>query len=296
MIAATQPAADDEANYDHVAELRLAENGEIRPSQLKPVVTDLYKSYVARVMAAAGPTPHGFSTADHDVLKANADYLKRVRFGPLRSAIRAAGPTRKCPYCYQASAKQIDHYLPKAHFGEYAIYAPNLVPICGECNGRKLNRFQRDGGGRRYLHPYFDRLPIDSPPYIVATLSVGTSVTIAFQVVKTPGISDELWQILTTQFSDLDLAARYMLDATDTMMNMLGSFYLLFELDGAQAIRDQLVMDKRSKETWYGPNHWWPVTLGALGESAEFCEGGFRSLGPDPELMVISDTGQEYSR
>lgn len=284
MIRATRPQViDDETAYADVAALRL-ERGETRPTGLMPAVFDLYQSYVARTMAPGGPFLHGFSEDDHGVLKANADYLSRAYFGPLRAATLAAERTERCPYCYQSPASEVDHYLPVAHFGEYSIYAPNLVPICGRCNGMKSDRYRRDGGGRRYVHPYFDPLPTDSIPYIGATLSIGTSVTIAFRVVRQPGMSDELWAILTTHFKDLRLAARYMLDATDTMMNMLTSFYSRFEHGGAEAVHDLIVSDKRSKQNWYGPNHWWPVTLGVLAESQEFCEGGFRALGRDPAL------------
>ncbi len=77
---------------------------------------------------------------------------------------------------------------------------------------------------------------------------------------------------------------RYMVDATNTMMNMLTSFYSRFERGGADAVHDLLMSDKRSRQNWYGPNHWWPVTLSVLAESQEFCDGGFKTLGPDPEL------------
>lgn len=283
MIGATRPTADDGANYAYVAALRMTE-GETRLEALMPVVLDLYQSYVDRVMATGGAVPHGFSDADHDILKSNADYLRRRYFGSLRGAILAAGPTNKCPYCYQFRASQVDHYLPKAHFGEYAIYASNLVPICGKCNGIKLNRYQRSGGGRRYLHPYFDQLPMNSTPFIAAKLSIGSSVIITFHIVRSPEMSDELWDVLSTHFTDLDLGTRYMEEATETMMTMLSSFYTHFARGGAEEVHDQLTIEKRSKENWYGPNHWWPVTLGVLAESQEFCDSGFKILGPDPEL------------
>ncbi|CDZ90276.1 HNH endonuclease signature motif containing protein [Rhodococcus ruber] len=220
MIGATPPCADDNANYAHVAAHR-KRKGETRPEILGPAVLALYKDYMSCLVAAGGPEPNGaFTESDQQILKGNADYLTLANFASLRGAILSAGPAKKCPYCYQLAASQVDHYLPKAHFGEYAIYAPNLVPICGRCNGKKLNRYKRPEGGRRYLHPYFDRLPTGSTPFVTATLSVGASITIAFNIVKVPGISDEIWNILRSQFADLDLGTRYMEEAIETMMSM----------------------------------------------------------------------------
>jgi hypothetical protein len=76
------------------------------------------------------------------------------------------------------------------------------------------------------------------------------------------------------------------------MMNMLTSFYSSFEDGGAEAVHDLIVSDKRSKQNWYCPNHWWPVTLGALADAQEFCDGGFRALGRDPALRPVPNAAQ----
>lgn len=292
MIGAEQPQSEDAADYAYVADLRMNE-GQARPLELMPTVLELYERYLTRIKAMEGPVPFHFSDADQDILELNADYHKRrARFRLLRQAIRAAGPKgRWCPYCYHIAVSAIDHYLPKAHFGEYAIYAPNLVPICGKCNGIKLDRFQRDGGGRRrYLHPYFDQLPIDSTPYIAATLAVGTSIEITFYLVRHPEMTDELWDVLNHHFTDFGLAERYMDEAIREITSMLDALYIYFHRDGAEGVRDLLENLGHSKQVYWGRNHWWPVTLGVLAESQEFCNGGFKCLGPpDPQLASASN-------
>jgi hypothetical protein len=286
MIGASRPPADDDANYAHVAALRMDEKGEARPMALMPKVFDQYKAYVARATATAGAVPDAFSREDNAVLGVNADYLDRAHFNSLRSAILGAVHLKKCPYCYRIRASEVDHYLPKSHFGEYAVYAPNLVPICRDCNGKKSNRYKRPEGGRRYIHPYFDPLPISSTPYLAAKLSVGTSVTVSFHIRSSPELSDELREVLTNQFSDLDLGTRYVEEATQTMTSMLYSLYTHYSRGGAEEVRYQLAVEKRSRERTFGPNHWWPVLLGVLAESQEFCAGGFAFLDGGYGLVV----------
>lgn len=287
MIGAKRPIADDELNYSHVAAHRKAK-GELRAELLEPIVLAHYRHYLDRLGEAGGPSPdRRISACDLEVLTENAKYLSLVQFSSLRADVLAAASALKCPYCYQLRASQVDHYLPKSQFGEYAIYAPNLVPICGECNGKKLDRYRRPGGGRRYLHPYFDQLPSGPTRYLAATLKVGASVTISYEVAHPSGMSDELWAILDNQFRDLDLGRRYMEEASEMMMNMLNSFYAHFTRGGSEELNRQLLIECKSKTLRYGVNHWWPTALSSLAGSTDFCIGGFRSLGPDPDPLDL---------
>lgn len=284
MINAVRPQADDEENYRVVARHR-KNKGEARPEQLESVVFSLYGEYQNRLSAVGGPFSNTtLSDSDHEVLRENSNHLTLVHFGALRGSILAACRTRKCPYCYQLNASQVDHYLPKAHFGEYSIHAPNLVPICGKCNGKKLNRYTRVGGGRRYLHPYFDFIPTSINQILVAELSVDSAITIEFDIARPNGLSDEIWQMLCTQFADLDLRTRYMEEATEMMMSMLGSYYAHHARGGATELAIQLRIEQNSKTSMYGRNHWWPVTLSTLAASPDFCDLGFMALGPQPDL------------
>jgi hypothetical protein len=79
----------------------------------------------------------------------------------------------------------------------------------------------------------------------------------------------------------LKLLARYETEAAEDMAGMLPVYYAHFQRDGAEELRHQLLLIKFGKENLYGPNHWWTVLYSALSESAEFCQGGFKALGPN---------------
>lgn len=73
--------------------------------------------------------------------------------------IRTLQPPRqrwRCQYCCGASASPTwDHYVHKAQFPEFAVYPPNLIPSCGECNGLKKAWIKY--GKRTSLNFYYDR-------------------------------------------------------------------------------------------------------------------------------------------
>ncbi|RAL31642.1 HNH endonuclease [Rhodococcus sp. AQ5-07] len=280
MIGATKPNSDDAANYAHVAAHRKKNYGESLPVRLTPQVMIHYGSYGSRVMAAGGPQPHKFGAGEHDALKENANFLTHVQFSDLRrDVISAAVQKGRCAYCNQHDAGQVDHYLPKSKFGEYSIYSENLVPICSICNLKKLNRYKCEKGERLFLHPYFDRLPSGSVPFVKATLTFAKSVIIKFELVQIPGIGNDIWKILRNQFEALGLPARYTLDATREMQSMKDAFYVYYSR-GGDTLVDYIQVQLGTKSNAFGPNHWLPVMLKAIAESKEFCSGGFKKLGP----------------
>ncbi|CAN7448880.1 hypothetical protein LJR038_004881 [Acidovorax sp. LjRoot38] len=77
-----------------------------------------------------------------------------------------------CPYCGLQKNITTDHYLPKQHFPQYAVFSLNLVPACTDCQmngakgewfpgaskkkGERPKRRPKRGSLERLLHPYFD--------------------------------------------------------------------------------------------------------------------------------------------
>lgn len=75
----------------------------------------------------------------------------------IRKAVRNLHQT-KCPYCGEpGSPTNIDHFLPRSEFAEFAFFSTNLVPSCDRCNQRKKAKiWENDTGVRRFLNPYVD--------------------------------------------------------------------------------------------------------------------------------------------
>lgn len=98
-------------------------------------------------------------------------FLKKGR--SYYDALLAATTNNLCPYCGKRDVSELDHYLPKSKFPEFAITPINLVPSCHECNHTKLD----DKNSCDLLNPYFDevntvqwlycRIKIDEGNYLI---------------------------------------------------------------------------------------------------------------------------------
>jgi len=60
-----------------------------------------------------------------------------------------------CPYCGQGVCSTLDHYFDKDSFSELSLNVWNLIPSCGDCNFKKLNK-KIDSPSERFFHPFFD--------------------------------------------------------------------------------------------------------------------------------------------
>ena len=64
----------------------------------------------------------------------------------------------RCPFCGDiGQTKNLDHFLPKAHFPEFSVMPLNLVPSCRDCNmgekGQEYATIEDD----QAIHPYVDK-------------------------------------------------------------------------------------------------------------------------------------------
>lgn len=281
MKSAAKPSVDDSANYRNLASIRMAE-GQPRLRQIESQVLAQYARYDSVLNDSSGPIPHGWGESDRIALRENYRYLSRAQFRALRGAILSAAGGL-CPYCHHLNASEVDHFLPKARFGEYAILSENLVPICSTCNPKKSVRYKSSGGrGRRYAHPYFDSIP--SEQFLWASVEIGSTVTLDYSISLSSGVSEPIAARLQAQFADFGLAARFGDEATQELGARLWSLYVYFDLGGAKKVSEYLHIECVSSMGMFGRNHWLPVALGSLSSSEAFCDGGFKLLGPAPEL------------
>lgn len=64
-------------------------------------------------------------------------------FEEIRRALGdACGGARRCMYCEDSAADEIDHFKPKSFYPGLTFAWLNYLYACGGCNGSKLNRFK----------------------------------------------------------------------------------------------------------------------------------------------------------
>ncbi len=82
-------------------------------------------------------------------------YDTRRRSGELRR-MRLKEGLKSCPICGSPMTGDLDHYLPRKVYPEFAIMRANLVPACRHCNSGVKGTTVHGGIPRRFIHPYFD--------------------------------------------------------------------------------------------------------------------------------------------
>ncbi|APG47889.1 hypothetical protein [Phaeobacter porticola] len=101
--------------------------------------------------------------------------------GELRDSL--AGET--CPMCGGYNPTELDHYLTKKKYPEYACVSYNLVPACS-CNRMRGERLFDQVTHARVLHPYYDDCmveplidlkfnPNDTPPLFTINYTISAS-------------------------------------------------------------------------------------------------------------------------
>lgn len=63
-----------------------------------------------------------------------------------------------CPICGIRPVSDWDHYIPRSIMPEYSIHLQNLIPTCGDCNGKKKEHWL-ENGKRLFFNAYYDDAP-----------------------------------------------------------------------------------------------------------------------------------------
>lgn len=102
-------------------------------------------------------------------------YDKAKRSRPLMR-IRRQKDLPSCPVCGSPVTGQLDHYLPRSVYPEFAVMRANLVPACTHCNSEVKGKTIHGDEPRRFIHPYFDQWASNAlwlvdilPPFEAAT-------------------------------------------------------------------------------------------------------------------------------
>lgn len=269
------PDFDAEDVYNTISGFRRHKTTD-RLAAIRPHIVSAYNIYDS-VLDLSTLEPISLAKSDIKILKYNYAVLRTGKGRDIGDKI--LGQSKRCCLCAHNTSSQLDHHLPKARYPEFSCLPINLIPVCGVCNLAKKDIYKRTGGGAAFLHSYRHTIPVDER-FLLAIISIEKTVDIRFDVAVTQGLCGETFEILKSHFTQLNLAELYGGLAIEVLQEKRDSLYDYYEEGGAGALQKYLARDARSAESPFGVSHWKPVLLNALAASEEFCEGGFRTLGP----------------
>lgn len=131
----------------------------------------------------------------------------------------------KCPFCGGIGIpRNLDHFLPKVHFPQFAVLPRNLVPSCRDCN--------MDGKGHTFatiaedqiIQPYVDNDRFFLEQWIFATYHTGIGGEpgeLEYSVSPPVGWAEGDKQRVRKHFADFGLAKRYATKAAEQLGTVL---------------------------------------------------------------------------
>lgn len=130
----------------------------------------------------------------------------------------------KCPFCGGIGRpRNLDHYMPKAHFPQFAVLPLNLIPSCRDCNMDGKGQVFARTAGEQILHPILDALHFFEQQWLFARYVMGTAgepSTVQYYVAPPENWSDTDKARVRQHFSDFDIAKRYATQASSALMEV----------------------------------------------------------------------------
>ena len=191
--------------------------------------------------------------------------------------IRKLQPAKQrwyCQYCCGMSRSATwDHYLHKAQFPEFSVYAPNLVPSCGECNG--LRRAWIKYGKRTSINFYYDRLD-PMRPLIQAKIAIGDDgdPEVTFSLMVRRVSRTRFGRLFERHWRALDLERR-LREGAPTTLAVLQAHVEVRARDvrvSAQDLAEELASEAECLRRSLGANHIQTVIYRAAAVSPELIE------------------------
>lgn len=118
----------------------------------------------------------------------------------------------KCPYCGISEPSHLDHFLPRAKFSEFSIYAQNLIYVCSICNSTcKGDDVVTSTGERKFFNPYFDDF-IETTQFLKCDIKLDGSLYpfFKFYIEDLSATIPYEYTVMKNHFEAMHLQTRYM--------------------------------------------------------------------------------------
>jgi hypothetical protein len=175
-----------------------------------------------------------------------------------------------CPYCNFGEQWEHDHYLPKSVYPEFALYPNNLIPICKQCNGKKLARY-KENGVRLFKHLFSELDGVAG--FLRVMVAYEPKLHVEYSLTRPVTLTAAQFSVLEMHFDKLDLADRYARQASTVLAKLVRQFRSAESLAlGPHQLRQRLNQMALDRAAASPPNHWEAVLMQALAASDAFTE------------------------
>ena len=165
----------------------------------------------------------------------------------------------ECPFCGGiGTPRNLDHFLPKAHFPQFSTLPQNLVPSCRDCNmdGKAESFATREED--QVIQPYLDNERFFSTQWIFGRCIVDATnrpISIHYQVVPPNDWEPVHKARVQKHFDDFELARRFSLKAAQRLPTTLAQIAALKNLDMPNATIRSVILEPGITNAPFA-NHW----------------------------------------
>lgn len=151
------------------------------------------------------------------------------------------GRILRCPICGVEKCAHLDHYVPREEMPEFSVFAPNLIPLCYDCNEKKKAIWKDARGERVIINAYYDDLP--NKPICECVISIDENGLPKAEIIK------------GTQLDDAIAADRLVLSTIDSL-ELIPRIWqpecnLVFDNEVVRLVEDY------DAERWPNPEDYW---------------------------------------
>ena len=204
-------------------------------------------------------------------------YKNRLLRGSARgyyNRLREASRLGRCPLCLVRDASELDHYLPKRKFPELSIVPINLVPICDECNGTKLE-YVGASSDDQLLHSYYDEFA--TRPWLTCVVKETPGAPLLFSVEPDASWEPDHLARVQFHFDKLGLGTLYSDEAAVEFTGIRSYLDGLLRTGGPSEVASYL--EEMAQSLSAEPALIWKrVAYLGWATSEWFCEGGLSIL------------------
>lgn len=186
----------------------------------------------------------------------------------------------RCPFCGDiGQTKNLDHFLPKAHFPEFSVMPLNLVPSCRDCNMGEKGQNYATREDEQTIHPYVDKNIFFAEQWVYAEYINENDGALRFYVRCPDAWNQEDKNRAENHFNSLSLANRYSLEAGKHLSEIIDQWNafktMMLNIDAnftPQQIKDNFVNANMKPiiNSNQFPNHWKKVMYLCLANSLAF--------------------------
>lgn len=207
-----------------------------------------------------------------EVLK-NLYQFKQKVFKDLFISLTTTESNRRdmlCPNCTLMDCSQLDHYIPKSAFPEFAANPLNLMQCCSVCNQKKVDRWL-NGGRPIFLNLYLDNLPQEQ--YLFVNITMGNRIPkVKFYLNNPAGIETSLFLRIESHYTELELCKRFAERADSVISEIRRDYIAAVKAKIAPSQFWKMVINRAQKDQQiFGFNYWRSILILGISSNSNFC-------------------------